>query len=275
MARKKKNADHGGGHGWYVTFADLMALLMAFFVVVAASSSQDKEKMATAIGSIRDAFGTQTDKHLSGGVMEIEGLPVRGHTKNVANVAPADATQQPGPMSERLEGGPLMRSSSAASAQAAATLRQALQDMPEINEISRHLMVEEREDGIALHLMDQDGRSMFADGSRQVYERTRRALIAVSGVLRDLSQNIAISGHTGGNEISTPGYGPWDLSADRANAVRQVLEEGGVPRDRFQAVTGRAATEPLFPDNPYLAANRRVTILLINEPPAVPANRGL
>ncbi len=55
---KKKRGGHGG-HGWFVTFADLMALLMSFFVMVAAYSSQDKAKMEVVAGSFREAFGTQ------------------------------------------------------------------------------------------------------------------------------------------------------------------------------------------------------------------------
>jgi chemotaxis protein MotB len=55
--------------------------------------------------------------------------------------------------------------------------------------------------------------------------------------------------------------------------VREVLAASGVPDDRFAAVTGRADTQPMFPDNPYLAANRRVTITLLNEAPPLPLGR--
>jgi chemotaxis protein MotB len=54
MARKK---GHAGGHGWFVTFADLMALLMSFFVMLVAMSSSNKEKMQIVAGSMREAFG--------------------------------------------------------------------------------------------------------------------------------------------------------------------------------------------------------------------------
>jgi chemotaxis protein MotB len=67
-----------------------------------------------------------------------------------------------------------------------------------------------------------------------------------------------------------PGYGPWDLSADRANAVRRILEEHGVPAAQFMQVGGKADTQPLFPDDPYIAANRRVTITLMREEPPIP-----
>jgi chemotaxis protein MotB len=63
----------------------------------------------------------------------------------------------------------------------------------------------------------------------------------------------------------------WELSADRANAVRQILEQEGVPASRIAMVAGRADTEPLFPDDPYIAANRRVTITLLSEAPPLPA----
>jgi chemotaxis protein MotB len=82
---------------------------------------------------------------------------------------------------------------------------------------------------------------------------------------------ITITGHTAAVRTPPrPGYGPWDLSSDRANAVRQILEESGVPSAQMFAVTGKADTEPLFPDDPYLSANRRVTLTLMKEAPPLP-----
>ena len=65
-------------------------------------------------------------------------------------------------------------------------------------------------------------------------------------------------------------YGPFDLSADRANVVRQILEREGLPASHIFAVSGKADTQPLFPDDPSLSANRRVTITLMKEDPALP-----
>ena len=64
--------------------------------------------------------------------------------------------------------------------------------------------------------------------------------------------------------------GPWDLSAGRAINIREILAQNGLPDDRFANVAGKADTDPMFPDNPYLAANRRVTITLLNEAPPLP-----
>jgi chemotaxis protein MotB len=113
---------------------------------------------------------------------------------------------------------------------------------------------------------------MFAEGSKQPFERTRRLLAALAPTIARLPYRLQIIGHTSASTVAPdPAYGPWDLSADRANAVRALLSADGVSPDRFFSVTGRADTEPLFPDDPYLSANRRVTILLMPEPPPVPA----
>ena len=64
MAKKKREEAHGG-HGWFVTFADLMALLLAFFVMLVAFSTQDSAKLKIVAGSMRDAFGVQTESRYS------------------------------------------------------------------------------------------------------------------------------------------------------------------------------------------------------------------
>src|SRR5262249_38239327 len=154
---------------------------------------------------------------------------------------------------------------------AAASLRQAMQDMPEISEMSKHVMVEETKDGLNIEIVDQDGRSMFAEGSKEPYERTRPLIQKLAAPLKSTPFRIAVSGHTAAAKgPSRPQYGPWELSADRANAVRRILEEEGVPTSHFQMVAGKADTLPLFPDDPFIAANRRVTISLLREEPPIP-----
>ena len=85
MARRKEA--HGGGHGWFVTFADLMGLLVSFFVMLVAFSSQDQKKLQIVAGSMRDAFGVQTNVRYSG-VIEVDGLPTRPKLKNAAHIDP-------------------------------------------------------------------------------------------------------------------------------------------------------------------------------------------
>src|SRR5437868_6529662 len=274
MAKRKRGGDHGGGgHGWFVTFADLMGLLVAFFVMLVAFSTQDSAKLQVVAGSMREAFGVQNQIRYSG-IIEVDGLPTRPRLKNAANINPEDSSPTPGPnqnSGDRKFGARLSEDGSFALA--SASLRQALQDMPEISEISKHVMVEESKQGLNIEIVDQDGRAMFPEGSKEPYERTRRLVQRIAGQLKAMPYRVAISGHTAASKIpSKPGYGPWDLSADRANAIRQILEAEGVPAGHFSQVSGRADTQPLFPDNPFVASNRRVTILLMREAPPIPVN---
>ena len=95
MAKKKREEAHGG-HGWFVTFADLMALLLAFFVMLVAFSNQDQHKLKIVAGSMREAFGVQTDSRYSG-IIESDGLPTRPKLKNVAHIPPEEASNTPTP----------------------------------------------------------------------------------------------------------------------------------------------------------------------------------
>src|SRR3981081_2925620 len=96
MARKKNAGHAGGGHGWFVTFADLMGLLVAFFVMLVAFSNQDQQKLQMVAGSMRDAFGVQQAVRYSG-VIEVPGLPTRPKLKNAAHIPPEEASATPTP----------------------------------------------------------------------------------------------------------------------------------------------------------------------------------
>ena len=272
MARKR--GGHAGGHGWFVTFADLMGLMMSFFVMLVAFSTQDQQKLQIVAGSMRDAFGVQTETRYSG-LVEVDGLPSRPRLKNVerqpensSEIVTPDEKERQRQRGARI---PVDR----AFALAAASLRQAMQDVPELAELSKNVMIEETKEGLNIEITDQDGRSMFPEGVKTPYERTRLLIQKMAAPLKQMPNRIAISGHTAASRLPPrPGYGPWELSADRANAVRQILEGEGIPPARLFMVAGRADTQPLFPDEPYIAANRRVTITLMHEAPPLPAGFG-
>src|SRR5271170_2855360 len=271
MAKKKRGDAHGGGHGWFVTFADLMGLMMSFFVMLVAFSTMDNNKLKIVAGSMRDAFGVQTTVRYSG-IIESDGLPTRPKLKNAAQIAPEEASATPTPDEQdakRTAGARIKIDREFALA--SASLRQALQDMPELTEISKHIMFEETNEGLNLEIVDQDGRSMFADGSKVPYDRTRRLIQKLAAPLKTTPLRISIIGHTAAGFVPTRSdYGAFDLSADRANAVRQILEREGLPPAHIFAVSGKADTQPLFPDDPSLSANRRVTITLMRENPPLP-----
>ena len=271
MAKKKRGGAHGGGHGWFVTFADLMGLMMSFFVMLVAFSTMDNNKLKIVAGSMREAFGVQTEARYTG-IIESDGLPTRPKLKNAAHIPPEEASNTPTPDEQE-------RSVSAGArlkvdrefALASASLRQALQDMPELTEVSKHIMFEETKQGLNLEIVDQDGRSMFADGSKVPLDRTRRLIEKLAVPLKLTPLRISIVGHTAAGFMpARSDYGAFDLSADRANAVRQILEREGLPPAHIFGVSGKADSQPLFPDDPSLSANRRVTITLMREDPPLP-----
>jgi chemotaxis protein MotB len=269
MARK--DAVHKGGHGWFVTFADLMGLLVSFFVMLVAFSTQDLEKMHIVAGSMRDAFGVKREPSLAA-LIEVDGLPTRPRLKNTEMIPPEIAADQPSPDRQdmKLQEG-LIATRDRQFALAAASLRQALQELPEIAEISKHIVVTETMQGINIDIVDQEGRSMFPEGAREPYERTRRIVAKLAEQIRKMPYRVSVTGHTAATkQPPRPGYGAFDLSADRANAVRRILQEEGVTPVQLYAVAGRADTEPLFPEDPYLPANRRVSITLMKEAPPAP-----
>jgi len=271
MAKKKRGDSHGGGHGWFVTFADLMGLMMSFFVMLVAFSTMDNNKLKIVAGSMREAFGATTEVRYSG-MIESDGLPTRPKLKNTAHIPPDESSNTPTPdEQERSQTAGARLKIDREFALASASLRQALQDMPELTEVSKHIMFEETKQGLNLEIVDQDGRSMFADGSKVPYDRTRRLIQKLSAPLKATPLRISIVGHTAAGFVPMRSdYGAFDLSADRANVVRQILEREGLPPAHIFAVSGKADSQPLFPDDPTLSANRRVTITLMREDPPLP-----
>ena len=151
------------------------------------------------------------------------------------------------------------------------SLRQAMQDMPEIAELSRHIQIDQTPEGLRIQLVDQEGRSMFRPGSAEPNERAIVLLRAIASIAQRMPNRLSISGHTDSGPSPAADYTNWDLSADRANAARRVLQSSGLGEDRIAEVQGRAGTEPLYPDDPYLAGNRRLSIVLLREAPVLPA----
>jgi chemotaxis protein MotB len=280
----RKKGGGGGAHGgsWVISFADLMSLLMAFFVMLLSFSVQDQEKLNMAAGSVQHAFGIQPFSDMTG-MIERHGNPERDFLKNMTPEEMRASTEfatEDHPEHENqgqeantftdeqtdLEHAQLF-------ALAAASLKQAWQDQPEITAIQENIIVEETAEGLNIVIADQEGRAMFPEGSKYPYEVTRKAIAAMAPLLQKLPNQIRISGHTAaGGTYENPRYGPWELSFDRANVARQILEEFGLAGNRIESVVGRADMDPFFPNDPYLSANQRVSILLVYEQPPVPVD---
>jgi chemotaxis protein MotB len=283
--RKKGHGDGGGGHGgqaWVISFADLMSLLMAFFVMLLSFSVQDQEKLNMAAGSVQNAFGIQPYSDMTG-MIERLGNPKRDFLKTVSPEPIKASTEfstkdRPEFENQGQEANTWTRQKTdiereQAYGLAAASLKQAFQDLPDITSVSDHIIVEKTDEGTNIVIADQDGRAMFPEGSKYPFEMTRKAIAAMAPLLEKLPSRIRISGHTAaGGTYDNPRYGPWELSFDRANVARQILEEFGVSDDRIESVVGRADADPFFPNDPYLSANQRISITLLDEKPPVPVD---
>lgn len=278
MGKKK-----GGGSNipeWLVTFSDLMSILVAFFVLIVSFSIQDNEKLQVVAGSMREAFGVRKER-AKAGLIEVEGTPVRDFVKKLeANERPEDSDFDTIENVNRKRQGPKANTHDIERADvskpnhfalAAVSLRQAWQAMPEITFVADNLLVEQTEQGLHIQIIDQEGRPMFAEGSKYPLESTRNAISVMAPILSQLPNQIKITGHTAaGGFYPDSFYGPWELTSDRANVVRSILNEHGLSQDRFHSVVGKADTDPLFANDPFLASNMRVSILVMNEDPPVP-----
>ena len=114
---------------------------------------------------------------------------------------------------------------------------------------------------------------MFAPGRAEPTAAAKILIAQIAQVIDRLPNRIKISGHTDSAPFfRRNGYSNWDLSADRANVSRRILQENNLAPDRIYSVVGKAGSEPLFPDDPFMASNRRISIVLIRESPVLPPN---
>jgi chemotaxis protein MotB len=287
VIKKVKKVVGGGHHGgaWKVAYADFVTAMMAFFLLmwlVNATSPEQKRGIAdyfapasvsmttSGAGGILAGTALATEGARNG-----EGAPVSNQVSSAGAEGDAEgqgaSDKQTEPSEAALDRARAMREDTDFD-RAEMAIRQAIQDMPDVAELSKHLILDRTPEGMRIQLVDQEGRSMFAEGAAEPNERARRLLAAVARSLQSLPNRVTISGHTatGGNLRS--GESGWDLSADRANAARRILQAEGVGIDRIFSVSGKADSDPLFPDDPTLAGNRRVAITLLREASALPSD---
>lgn len=151
--------------------------------------------------------------------------------------------------------------------QAAEELRVAVRDDPALADLARHLRIEQVPEGLRIQILDSDRRPMFPLASSVATDRARALILKVAQVAARLPNGVAIAGHTDATPFRGEGRTNWDLSADRANAVRRLLNEGGINPARMHSVSGHAEREPLLPADPGAAGNRRVAITLLRTAP--------
>ncbi|MBW3559474.1 MAG: OmpA family protein [Proteobacteria bacterium] len=292
-----KKIKKGGGHAhhggaWKVAYADFVTAMMAFFLLmwlINTTSPEQKRgiadyfapasvsESASGAGGILGGTALGDDGNKNQGSMQImeqmaPEAPPSADIDGQSSTTGAEAALRE--ISEDAMREELQPQEAAAFASAAASLRQAMQSLPELAELSKHVLVDQTPEGLRIQLVDQEGRSMFEPGAARPNERARLLLREISRVVNQLPNRVTISGHTSA-QTGGRSEGDWSLSSGRANATREILQGSGVDPDRIYQVSGKAASDPLYPDDPTLAGNRRITLVLLREAPVLPPDAGL
>ncbi|MCR0981928.1 flagellar motor protein MotB [Roseomonas populi] len=149
-------------------------------------------------------------------------------------------------------------------------IRAAVREDPALADLAKQLQVEQVPEGLRIQLLDAERQPMFALGGSAPSDRTRALMAKVAAVINRVPNAVAITGHTDATPFRPGARSNWDLSAERANATRRLLTDGGVAETRIRSVAGLAEREPMLPGDPQNPANRRVSVLLLRENPAAP-----
>ena len=304
IVKKVKKVSGHGHHGgaWKVAYADFVTAMMAFFLLmwlINMTSPEQKQGIADyfAPASVSQSTsgaggvlaGTAFDdagSRGSGAIIDNNELSPTQPQNATGGQSDGDADGQPTEsdtesvaqqtLSDEIVERALAQRENYMFEQAEMSLRQAMQDMPDLADLSRHLIVDQTPEGLRIQLVDQEGRPMFPPGGSDPYSRTVILLESVAEIVQRLPNRISIAGHTDSAPFfRNDGYSNWEISADRANSARRVLQESGVNVDRIYQVSGKAGSDPLYPDDPFAPANRRISIVLLREAPVMPADHEL
>ncbi len=268
------------GEGWVVTFADMMSLLMSFFVLLLSFSEQDQAKFKEVGGSLEQAFGVQRDivayqmpKGTSIVAREFSpGKPKPTAINEVKQSTVDDAEQtlefdlkdhpdHKKKLEEELGMGAGNADYRGAKALAMAEkIAKALSS--EIKDGKIKIITKNQR--VIIRILDQGS---FAPGDDSIHPAFFPMLNKVAYLLNEIPGQITITGHTDDKPIASPLYrSNLALSASRAVTVADYLEDRGVDKNRI-VVTGAADTEPLVPNDSEenRKKNRRVEISIVQE----------
>lgn len=142
-------------------------------------------------------------------------------------------------------------------------LVQAMQRSVDLKPLVENVIFERTPEGLRIQIVDQEGRPMFPRGGGEMLAEAVVLMEQLGKSIAELPNEISVSGHTDSTPFSNGGsYDNWDLSTDRANNLRRTLIDSGVETKRISRVSGMADIEPLLPEDPNHASNRRITVLL-------------
>ncbi len=237
----KKKGGHGGHHGgaWKVAYADFVTALMSLFIVLWLMNQNEQIKKAVA-GYFNDPKGTAN----------LLGTAMSGNGVNTAT--PSDANMQ------KLQ-------------ELKQKLEQEIKARQDLEKLSKQIEITITPEGLRIELLEGKNGTFYQSGSAQLSPSGQELLALLASELKTLPNQLLIEGHTDAAPYSTDTtYSNWELSADRANAARRLLQQDGVRSDQVTQVRGFADQMLRDKSNPYDPSNRRITILVKNLDGAAP-----
>jgi chemotaxis protein MotB len=234
---RKRSAAHAQHHGgaWKVAYADFVTAMMAFFLVLWLMSSSNEVKQAIA-GYFTDPKGYV--RHLG------TGLVGAGHAISL-NKAQMNQLKQ--------------------------KLDQAIAQRTKMDQLKEHVRMSVTSEGLRIELIETAHGMFFENGSADPTPQCMLVLSALAAELGRLTNPIMIEGHTDSTPFHNELYSNWELSADRANAARRLMQANGVHPDQITQVRGYADQQLRVPERPQDPSNRRVSII-VQYPREIPAD---
>ncbi len=255
IIKRVKKKGHAEAHGgsWKVAYADLVTAMMAFFLLLWLLAMVSPEKRL----ALSDYFQNHSifkDQSSSGGKSFMQGNP--GVMQTAAGLK-----------SKGLSG-------TSSSQEVADKKKVSSEEMAErlkdsVNRKLRYLkdqiLVDIVEGGVRIQIIDLAGSMMFPSGSDVPTEKAVQILDLVADNIRDVSNRIAVEGHTDAAPFIGGRTTNWELSTSRASAARRVLEKKGIDADRVARVVGYADQEPFIKEDSFDPRNRRISIILLQK----------
>jgi chemotaxis protein MotB len=283
---KKVAAAHHGG-AWKVAYADFVTAMMAFFMLLWLLTVTDKQTLSgiadyfspsaatmsnsSGAGSILGGTAMQKDGSMSQGSVALATPTSQQEARN--KDSESNASENAG-KSDKWQADPPNNTPDPQLVAAQQDIKAAIQNAPTIAEFQDQIIMELTPDGLKIELIDKDNRPMFKSGTAILYPYGQSLIRTIGEVIANLPNRVEVTGHTDNQASSNPAYTNWELSSERALTARRTLRAVRVLDDRFAEVTGKAATDPLFPDTPDRAENRRIGFLVLREAPVVAPSFG-
>jgi chemotaxis protein MotB len=256
---KKGHAAHHGG-AWKVAYADFVTAMMSLFIVLWIVGQNNKTKEAIA-SYFRDPGVFETTNVIN----LIDKIPE-------ATIVDTAAQGKGGQDAQQESLGEFLRQQWQAQEnilkQIETNLHTAIAFTPELAVLKEQIAIELTEEGLRIELLEKEKSSFFEVGSAQLKSSAMAILHAVSGELRLLPNAVVIEGHTDSRPYTSRSlYSNWELSTERANSTRRVMEKAGLREDQIVQIRGYADKQLRYPEQPYDVRNRRISVTILRETP--------